>query len=884
MIAINCPNPQCGVLLGFREDQAGSMGACSVCKIPVYIPHPAPGRGFRITRLDIIRKPGPRRRVAIAAAVLLLLGVLGGTAYYFLRSPHPGPAGNSEPEFGGDFASARLLSLSPAGAGSQAATLREAGRAHVFKVVAPIRGTLLVQHDPPVGSRLDALLQAYDEAHQEVAHDAAEEDRRVGRIQFSVEKDKVYFVKIAGAGKTTGDYRLNFNTVTAPGSTFDTALPIRLSRAGFATQAWRLENAGEGHFFRFESPLTGVLTVRQEAASGSSLNSHLYAYDADRKVLTDNDDTIDRDSEVHFAVTAGKTYYVKAGSHAKPGEKESTGAYVLSFGSGPGAERSLETARPLVVPSTGKATQWGNIHRTGDAHYYRFTAPLTGRLTARLDAVLSSPLDPDLTVYDGDKKQVATNDDRVPGTLNSQVDFAVSAGQVYYFKAACSSTALVGHQTGLYLLTLHPAAAPSTAFESARRVQVPSGGEATQRGSLGGQVEAYYYFVAPATGRVAVRLDAGPGSMLDPELFVYDARQEEIGHSDDINRTRGNFNCRVEINVRAGLAYYVKVCIDRHAGEGQKSGAYLLTLGPSADTKTTAPGPRPLRVLEGHAKEIVSIAVSSDGKRLLSASDDGTVRLWDLEAGKELRRMEGNRGEAWAVAFSPDDTQALAGGQESNLALYEVATGKQLRLFPPHPNSVRAVAFLPDGRRALSGCCDNLLRLWDVEEGKELRRFTGHTDYIFSVACSPDGKRALTGGGESDRTVRLWDLESGKELHKLTGHTERIMGVAFSPDGKKAVSGCWDGTVRLWDLERGVELRSLSGAAGHVHGVAFSPDGRRIAAGDEKGKVLIWDVGGGPPRHVFEGHDGNISEVKFSPRGDRLYSAGGRIVNAWVVP
>jgi WD40 repeat protein len=314
----------------------------------------------------------------------------------------------------------------------------------------------------------------------------------------------------------------------------------------------------------------------------------------------------------------------------------------------------------------------------------------------------------------------------------------------------------------------------------------------------------------------------------------------------------------------------------------------------------------------GHSQDVITLAVSPRGDRVLSGSKDGTVRLWDLQTCKELVQMEGHAGPAWGVAFAPDGKQALAAGQTGCLALYDATTGKKLREMPRHPQPVRAVAFTPDGRRALSGCYDHLLRLWDLDTGTELRSFKGHIAGIMAVACSPDGKRAVTGGGQLDSSVRIWDLETGKVLRVLRGHTERVMGVAFTPDGKKVVSSAWDSTVRIWDATLGKELllcrptvadetgsapppipggglKMLAGPRpdiddGHFWGVAVAPDGRWLAAGTSAGNIYVFDAATGKRACTFSAHRGAVSQVVFAPDGRLVSASADSTLHVWHLP
>jgi len=245
------------------------------------------------------------------------------------------------------------------------------------------------------------------------------------------------------------------------------------------------------------------------------------------------------------------------------------------------------------------------------------------------------------------------------------------------------------------------------------------------------------------------------------------------------------------------------------------------------------------RIMIGHDKAVRSVAALPDGVRVLSGSEDNTIRLWNLHTGAELRRFD-HPDFVEAVAVLRDGRWAISGSGDHTMRLWDLATGAELRRFPGHSGTVSSLAALPDGSRALSGSHDHTERLWDLETGVELRRFERHQLGVNAVAALPDGRRALS--GSADRTMRLWDLETGAELRRFDVG-DMVYSVAPFPDWRRALSGSEDKIVRLWDLDTGAELRRFQGHTGAIWSVAVLRDGERALSGAFDGTLRLWDIG-----------------------------------------
>ena len=287
--------------------------------------------------------------------------------------------------------------------------------------------------------------------------------------------------------------------------------------------------------------------------------------------------------------------------------------------------------------------------------------------------------------------------------------------------------------------------------------------------------------------------------------------------------------------------------------------------------------PYRLATLEAHRGRVLSVAFSPGGSILASGSEDGTVRLWDVESRKQIATLEGS----YTVVFSPDGSALASGSRDGTVKLWDMEKREQIATLEGHTGRVVSVTFSPDGSTLASGSEDGTVRLWDVESRRQIATLEGHSRRVWSVAFTPDGSTLASGA--RDGTVKLWDVERRMQTGSLEMHTTTVLSVAFSHDGATLACGAISGMLKLWDVATQKLIATLEGHTANVFSVAFSPDGATLASGEGYGEVRLWDVVTGDNLHTFL-NAGAISAVAFSPDGTTLASASwdGR-VNLWDV-
>jgi eukaryotic-like serine/threonine-protein kinase len=289
-----------------------------------------------------------------------------------------------------------------------------------------------------------------------------------------------------------------------------------------------------------------------------------------------------------------------------------------------------------------------------------------------------------------------------------------------------------------------------------------------------------------------------------------------------------------------------------------------------------------LRTLKGHTSWIRSAAFSPDGRRIVTGGGDQTARVWEAATGRGLLALKGHGAPITSVTFSPDGQRILTGSQDATARIWEAADGRELFTLRGHSpwSAIWSVAFSPDGRRIVTGSGDRVAKVWDAGTGRELLTLAGHSAGIGPVAFSPDGRRIMT--GSRDRTAKVWEADSGRELFTLKGHTSWLRSATFSPDGLRIVTGSQDATVKVWEAASGRELRTLVGHSAPVWSVAYSPSGQRIVTGSEDATAKVWEAAGDRERLILEGHTSWIRSAVFSPDGRRIITGSGdRTARIW---
>ena len=285
---------------------------------------------------------------------------------------------------------------------------------------------------------------------------------------------------------------------------------------------------------------------------------------------------------------------------------------------------------------------------------------------------------------------------------------------------------------------------------------------------------------------------------------------------------------------------------------------------------------RSLMTISGHQDIIYSIALSPDGKRIVSGGSDGTIKVWNVVSGAELMTLRGHSEAVYSLAFSPDGKRIISGSEDKTIKIWDLENGTELMTLHGHEGTVSCVTFNPGGKRIVSSdYMKGTIKVWDAQTGQELMTFSGaHEGGASDVAVSPDNKRIVSCGFWEDKKIKIWDAATGEGVMTLSDvHKDIVSGVIFSPDGKQIVSvGGWDGAIKFWDAKTGAMMMTTRGHGAYVISITFSPDGGCIASAGNDNMIKVWSSATGEELMTLRGHESTVMSIAFSPDGRRIAS------------
>lgn len=324
--------------------------------------------------------------------------------------------------------------------------------------------------------------------------------------------------------------------------------------------------------------------------------------------------------------------------------------------------------------------------------------------------------------------------------------------------------------------------------------------------------------------------------------------------------------------------------------------------------------PSQIEIQTGHTDTITAMTISSDGKFLITASDDNTAKLWEISTGIILRTFKSNS-PIKTLAADPSNQRLATGSIDGDITVWDLSTGKEKASFHNDSAWMTSIAFNSNGTHLYAGDeCGNI-NLWDLSSGAVMKSLSGFSDtplfktehYLLAITAEGDftlidkdtadlvrsfkGKPQTTCfamsedekiivAGHNNGTVGLWDARTGKEIRSFMGEAARVSSIAISPDNKHLITNTSDNTLTIWDFATGKKLNSFKTEA-TVRELAVTLDSKYLAVAAFNDSVELRNILSGEPVRTFTGHASRISSIAITPNGKYLVT-GAQYGSAWL--
>ncbi|MEM7474323.1 MAG: protein kinase [Planctomycetota bacterium] len=312
---------------------------------------------------------------------------------------------------------------------------------------------------------------------------------------------------------------------------------------------------------------------------------------------------------------------------------------------------------------------------------------------------------------------------------------------------------------------------------------------------------------------------------------------------------------------------------------GHDASVLALSLHPDGDKFVSASDDKTARVwdldgnellmCQGHFNEVKDVSFSRNGKYVVTASSDATAAIWSLESKSGAKSVRAFEALAWSADFSADGSRIVAVSEDHQIQL---RSGRDLELLQQVKTKepILCTEFSPREDLVVHAGVDGYVTVRNGKDLELLTTFEAHEGYIWDIAFSRDGKKLVTVGG--DKKAKLWETDDWEQLTELDGHEAELSTGAFTFDGKQVLTGSNDATVRLWDVETGEQLHIFTGHQNIIWKVAIAKNGKFVSSSFD-GELRIWDLESRRQERLIKAHHDQIAGLCIHPDCTRIVTA-----------
>ncbi len=272
-----------------------------------------------------------------------------------------------------------------------------------------------------------------------------------------------------------------------------------------------------------------------------------------------------------------------------------------------------------------------------------------------------------------------------------------------------------------------------------------------------------------------------------------------------------------------------------------------------------------------HGGSVETVAYSPINSSLIvSAGSDNTVKLWDL-ADSVVTTLGSHRDTVNSVAFSPDGKKLVSGSDDFTLKIWDITNKRHLSTLSHVTDFLRSqikkVAFSPDGQKFVTA--GRHVKIWDIHTLREIMTIR-HSGWIYALAFSYNGKYLAI--GDTSGQIKIRNLQNQQDVIEFRGDADSITALQFSPDDQTLASAGYNGGVKLWNVSNWEHIGTLPTNA-TVTDLSFTPDSSTLASTDYE-TVILWSILSGENIVTLTGHKGWVYAASFSPDGNSLTTGG----------